>query len=471
MNKTKTPSISLALFMGSFASLAAYHAAAGGFEITAQSIGSQGTGHAGRSSNVADATVVYGNPAGMSFLDHAQVSVGGTGIRAYTEIDNVSSNFSADAEGSLSLLPFLPPLTFQLGPGDMGRVSGTNEGNMVPDSLIPYAFYAQPLTERLSVGFGVYVPFGASTDYDDDFEGRYHGTLTELSVITAQPTLSYRLTDRLSFGAGLTYNRAEGELAVKVPHIEDAVNGTPPSPETDEEVRVSGDDDAWGYHLGLMYRPTDATSLGLTYRSSVEFELAGDIDTTGFVQEMLPRQPGSLDLTTPETVNFSISHDLFEPLTLMAGASWTRWSQFEEIAIDGEESGERIIVEPQEYSDAWVYSVGAEYRPSSTLALRAGFAIDNSPTNDRTRSVRVPSDDRKLYSLGLGWTPLPNLSFDLAYTYINEKRTRIDQARTYRGSSEALAGLIDVDADASTYYGANYETEAHAVGAAVTYRF
>ncbi|ATJ84249.1 OmpP1/FadL family transporter [Halomonas beimenensis] len=442
-------------------------AMAGGFELTAQSIASQGTGHAGRSSNVQDATIVFGNPAGMAFLDRAQLSTGLTGVQAGTDIRRPSSDFSTDAEASLALLPFL---SVAMGPGSLGPVAGHTDGDMVPASLIPYAFYAHPVSDRLSLGVGVYAPFGAKTDYEDDFQGRYHGTLTELTVVTAQPTLSYRLTDDLSIGAGVTYNRAEGELAAKVPDVEEAASGTPPSPETDEEVGVAGDDDAWGYHLGLMYRPSEATSMGLTYRSAVDFTLEGEIETTGFVQDRLPNQPGSLDLTTPESVSLSLTHRVSEPLTLMAGAAWTRWSRFEEIAIDGETSGDRVIVEPQAYSNAWVYSVGAEYRVNPRLALRTGFALDDTPTNDRTRSVRVPSDDRRLFSLGLGWTPWPELTVDLAYTYIREEPTWVDQARAYSGSSR-VAGLVDIDADASTYFGAGYETEAHALGAALTYRF
>ena len=41
----------------------ASQANAGGYQINEQSVSGQGYGHAGRSSNVNDATIVFGNPA------------------------------------------------------------------------------------------------------------------------------------------------------------------------------------------------------------------------------------------------------------------------------------------------------------------------------------------------------------------------------------------------------------------------
>ncbi|TVM04927.1 MAG: transporter, partial [Halomonas sp.] len=55
----------------------ASQAHAGGYQINEQSVSGQGYSHAGRSSNINDATIVFGNPAGMSFLDRAQVTAGG----------------------------------------------------------------------------------------------------------------------------------------------------------------------------------------------------------------------------------------------------------------------------------------------------------------------------------------------------------------------------------------------------------
>ena len=188
-NKFNKLTLAVAVATAAFAS----QAQAGGYQINEQSVSGQGYGHAGRSSNVEDATIVFGNPAGMSFLDRAQISVGGTYLNVNSDIDNASATRNG------------------------APVTGSSEGDMVPGTLIPYAFYAQPVNEKLAFGFGVYAPFGSKTDYEDGFIGRNLGNYTELTVMSAQPTVSYRFNDQFSVGAGLTFNRVEGELRRQVP--------------------------------------------------------------------------------------------------------------------------------------------------------------------------------------------------------------------------------------------------------------
>ena len=72
-NNFKKLTLTAAVAAGTFAS----QANAGGYQINEQSVSGQGYGHAGRCSYVNDATIVFGNPAGMSFLDRAKLR-GGT---------------------------------------------------------------------------------------------------------------------------------------------------------------------------------------------------------------------------------------------------------------------------------------------------------------------------------------------------------------------------------------------------------
>ncbi|MDM7482639.1 MAG: outer membrane protein transport protein [Halomonas sp.] len=423
-------------------------AQAGGYQINEQSVSGQGYGHAGRSSNVNDASIVFGNPAGMSFLDRAQMTVGGTYLNVNTDIDNASATRNGQ------------PLT------------GTSEGDIVPGTLIPFAFYAQPVNDRLAFGFGVYAPFGSKTDYESTFLGRNQGNYTEVTVVSAQPTVSYRFNEQWSVGAGLTYNRVEGELHRQVPH---ALGG-------ELDSRVEGDDDAWGYNLGVIYQPVPETTLGLTYRSKVSYTLTGDFRATASdgslavagVSEgdVVSRDSASLELTTPETVNFSVTQQMSDRLKLMAGASWTRWSRFDEIRVIGSDgrADDPITLEEQNYSNAWAFATGGEYQLTPQLALRAGVTLDFTPTNDATRSARIPSDDRRIFSLGLGWTPTENLTLDFAYSYLTERGTRVDQAKNDTLEVD-VPGMGVVTSSVDSTYTADYKNEAHGFGAQLTYRF
>lgn len=393
-------------------------ALAGAFQLQEQSVSGQGTSWAGRTSNVQDATIVFGNPAGMSFLDRAQLTGGVNFIDASSDI----SDDSATALGVPS--------------------GGSTDGDMIPHKAIPFGYYVQPIDDRWSFGLGVYAPFGLITDYNDDFKGRYFGNYSEVEVITAQPTLSYRFNDKFSVGVGLTYNTIKGELESKAP--------TAPG---DGTINVDGDDEAWGYNVGLIYRPVESTTLGLTYRSKVDYSLDGDVTFTNVVAPGDVTSDASLDITLPETIDFSVTHEFNDRWTVMAAATYIRWSRFDELNVENDISP---ITETQDYEDTWQYALGLSYRVNPQWLLRTGIAYDESPISDSTRTVRVPSADRTLFSLGAGWTPTPDLTIDVAYTYIQEADAEVNQ------TSEQFPG---------TTYSADYDNSLNLFGVQATYRF
>lgn len=449
-NNFKKLTLTAAVAAVAFAS----QAQAGGYQVNEQSVSGQGYGHAGRSSNVHDATIVFGNPAGMSFLDRAQITVGGTYLNVNTDINNVEANGALDA----GLASGGAPIGTQV---PIGTTPGTSNGDMVPGTLVPFAFYAHPVNERLAFGFGVYAPFGSKTEYEDSFQGRYFGDYTEVTVMSAQPTVSYRFNDQWAVGAGVTYNKVDGELRRQLP------SGPAFDPTTDIDSRVEGDDEAWGYNLGVIYQPVPETTFGLTYRSKVEYTLDGTFvarDPAGNV--VRADDSASLDLTTPETINFSLTQQMSDRLKLMIGTSWVRWSRFDQILVEGG-AGDTITQEPQNYSNAWAFATGGEYQLTPTLALRAGVTLDFTPTNDEDRSVRIPSDDRRIFSIGAGWSPTPDMTLDFAYSYLTERGTFVEQERSDLLASPATGGA----AVGGASYAADYKNEAHGFGAQLTYRF
>ncbi|WP_027348890.1 OmpP1/FadL family transporter [Halotalea alkalilenta] len=423
-------------------------ALAGGWQLNEQSVSAQGAGFAGRSSNVQDASIVHGNPAGISFLDRAQLSVGGTYLDVKTKV--------RDSNGYLGS---------PLAPNQRIPTAGASSDDMVPGTLVPFGFFAMPLDQRWGFGFGVYSPFGAVTDYGHDFQGRYFGDYTSVRVITAQPTISYKFNDRFSVGLGITYNRVDGELRSFTPDVSALASG---SGRGEGRVNVRGDDEAWGYNLGMMYRPSDATTLGLSYRSKVSYHLDGRVHYTNVAGQGTPsadnplavgttRRGGSLALTTPETIDLSVTHKIDDRWTVMAGAAWVRWSQFREIHVRPE--GSAALFEQQDYKNAWQFALGGSYQLDPKWVLRAGLSYDKTPTEDGHRSVRIPTDDRYIASIGAGWTPIPELTLDFAYSYLQEVSSDVDQQRSYGG------GLVEAN------YSARYRNKAHGFGAQLSYRF
>ncbi|QEY64134.1 outer membrane protein transport protein [Metapseudomonas lalkuanensis] len=408
-------------------SAASSYSLAAGFALNEQSVSGMGTAFAGRSSSADDATTVYGNPAGMARLKREQVSVGAAAIFARTDIDDARSTFG-----------------------------GSNDGDMVPTVGVPMGYYVKPIDDKWSFGLGMYVPFGLITDYETGFAGRYYGDKSEVRVITLQPTVSYRINDQLSVGFGPTINRIDGELTSAV------LNPLSPG-RNDGKVKVKGDDTAVGFNAGVLFELDARTRFGLTYHSKVDYKLEGDTTVSGsgsVLGSSAGKYDASLDLETPESVDFSVTHDLNDSWTLYAGSTWTRWSRLEEIKVENE--GVRgllapalgTITEEQDWRDTWSYAVGAAYKLNQQWVLRAGLAYDQSPARNEFRSPRIPTDDRKIFSLGAAWSPNDDVTVDVAYSYLKEEDADINQVSASKGA-----------------YRATYKNSAHGLGAQLTYRF
>ncbi len=402
------------------------HGLASGFAINEQSVSAMGTAFAGRSSAADDATTVFGNPAGMARLKREQVSGGLAAIIAKSDID--------DAEST---------------------IPGSNDGDMVPFVAAPMGYYVKPLDEQWSFGFGLYVPFGLVTDYERNFQGRGYANLSEVRVITLQPTLSYRFNDQWSVGFGPTLNHIEGQLTSTIP------NPFLPSSAAGQ-VKVKGDDFAMGFNAGVLFELNAATRFGLTYHSKVDYKLKGHtkVESDSLLAGSAGKYDASLELQTPESVDFSVTHALDERWTLYAGSTWTRWSRLQEITVDNKgvagpfASNLTTITEEQGWHDTWAHAVGAAYQLNKQWVLRAGVAVDQSPTNNRHRSPRIPTGDRTIFSVGAGWSPNDDLTLDLAYSYLMEEDAKIDLDEPLKGS-----------------YRATYRNGAHGLGAQVTYRY
>ncbi|WGV19112.1 MULTISPECIES: OmpP1/FadL family transporter [unclassified Pseudomonas] len=412
--------------LGVAVALASSQLLASGFALNEQSISSMGTGFAGRSSSAEDASTVFGNPAGMSRLKREQFTVGGAAVIAKTDISGPGSN-----------------------------LGGETDGDMVPVVGVPMGYYVKPIDDHWSVGFGVYVPFGLVTDYGSDDAARYWGKKSHVQVVTFQPTVSYAFNDKVSIGFGPTINRIEGELGSNL------INPFTPG-RNDGEVKIKGDDTAVGYNIGILVQATDRTRVGLTYHSMVDYKLEGKtrVSTPLIGPFNGNKFDATLKIKTPESVDLSVTHELDDQWTLYAGSTWTRWSRLENITVQNDVpaplagSAFQTITEEQNWHDTWAHAIGASYKVNKEWVLRTGFTVDQSPTNNHDRSPRIPTGDRRIFSLGAGWSPNDDMTIDVAYSYLWEEDVKVNLASATKGT-----------------YQTKYENSAHGIGASLTYRF
>lgn len=396
-----------------------------GIALNEQTASSFGTAYAGRSSSALDASTIYGNPAGLSRIARTEVSGG------FALID-VKDRIS-DAKG---------------------EAPGTNNGDSVPLTAIPFGYVAVPIDQRFTFGLGFYVPFGLVNEYEKSFQGRYHATYSKVQVTTLQPTIAYRIDQHVSIGGGLTLNRIDNNLQTDL--ATGALNGG-----KDTHITIKGKDTAVGANLGVLVDLADATTWGLSYHSKIVFHAYGNTEVSGTPSafNLDGTYKNRIDTTMPESVDTSLTHHFDQQWTGYLGTTWTRWSRIPRteavnsgVSPLGLQLGFGTFGDDFKFHDTWSAAVGASYQYSRQWSLRGGYAYDQSPARNANRNVRVPVGNRKALTLGAGYAPNPDLTVDIAFGHLWEPTTVVDQANTngvqpsysalYHNSANVLAVQI-----------------------------
>lgn len=390
-------------------------AQAAGFYIQEQSVSGLGSAFSGSTTNLNDPSTVYFNPAGMVKLDGTQAQAG---------------------------MHLLVPSASLADTGSTG-VSAVNTGdggNPYDPTPIPNGFITHQINDQFWAGLGVTAPFGLANEYDQGWFGRFDSTKTELTVIDIQPTLAFKVNDKLSIGVGLNIQHADAELQSAT-----AVNGGGLS---EGISTLQGDDWSYGYSVGALFKPYDATIIGFNYRSAVSHTLDGRISSSGTTLNDFD-VTGTADLNLPDIATFGVAQDVNDKLKIMGQATWFGWNNFQDITGVTKETiataagfnrspGQVVSSVVQNYQTTWAFALGAEYEYSDEWTFRGGVQFDETPTTDLYRTSRTPDGGRTWLSTGATYSLNENIDLDLAATYIWVESEEISVTRNAAISSTVV---------------------------------
>ena len=390
-------------------------ASAAGFALKEQSAKYQGSSFAGATANGKDASSVFFNPAGIAGIEKDFViQVNGSLVMPRSDAEHASSSSLA-----------------------FGAVPGIQEGDIGQDALVPATYVAARVNDKVNVGVGVNAPFGLTTTYDENWVGRYEALTSSVRTINVTPTVSYKLADNLSIGAGAQIQHMEVRLS-QASNC-GAFNGGG-AYASDCIVNNEGDDIGFGFTAGIQYEPVDGTKLGASFRSSVKHNLEGDVTFSGNTAGQLNPTGLKSEFKTPEMVNLGVVQDITDDFRVMGDATYTRWSRFKELSLDYEVEAGQLTDQtvPEDWKDVWFGAVGFEYDVDSEWTLRAGTAFDKSPISDARRTARIPGGDRIWGSVGASYE-VENFAFDIGFSHIEVDNSSI---------SEEASGVTDTALDA-----------------------
>jgi long-chain fatty acid transport protein len=351
------------------------------------------------------------NPAGLSLLNGPEADAGLLGASAYGRFDSKT--------------------------GQGGNLSSVLE--IAPEGAISLPIHSTPLT----VGVGVVPVTGLAAHWNyPDVPGGLGGTASygrqsensEIEEIRIALGVGVAVTSRLSIGASVGIDYNENEL--QAPYIfqsQPVLRGF----KTLLNLETSG----WGFNgaAGLLFRPIDTVSIGLSYQSSTRIKTYGDAsgDANAQLNALGPGFNGvgrdfhysaEVDNTFPQIISGGVAWKFLPGWTVSAEVDWTGWSDaFTKLpvklthgsnaqvnAFAGSNALEDYI--PLDWRDTFTYRIGLERAITPALFLRCGYSYGRSPVPDATLTPLTAAIPENSLTAGAGYR-WRWLEVDLAYEW------------------------------------------------------
>ncbi|MCG3204292.1 MAG: putative outer membrane protein [Elusimicrobia bacterium] len=379
-----------------------------------------------------DPSAIYFNPAGLTQLDRPNLSLG-------FAIHDTNSDYTPVGGSKVSMEGFTP--------------------------VVPNFYFTTPFREKWAFGFGINSPFGLETKWSGTGPLRYVATDSNLQLVNFNPTVAYKLNEKISFGAGVVYGLVDADLKSKVNVT--AING---SSSPDGDRKLEGDGSAWGYDFGLLYAPVEKHKFGLTYRSQLSTTLDGSLELNGlsgiaasaFVFNGTSyKTDAETVIKFPQTVLLGYAYKPSK-WTFAIDGEWVDYSAVDDTTIDykDQSAGPQSVLRltnptDRDWHNTWNLGLGTNYQFNDTWQARGGYFYYPRAIPERTWDPGNPESSRNGFTLGGSFTR-PSIIFDLAYNLI------LFDDRTISNTVGSTSG---------TTVNGKYETTAHIVSANLTYRF
>lgn len=377
-----------------------------GYQVNTLSAKQMGMAHVGTALKLG-AESQYFNPAGMAFMDR-------------------TLDLSASVDGIMATASATTP---------DGRKFTTDNKVSTP-MLIDAAF---SIYDNLKAGVSFYSPYGSSINWTDNWPGAVLNQKVDLKVFTIQPTLAWRITPRLSVGAGLMLSWGSVDLSkglvsastadrvLAAMGMEQRFGDTTPA-----SVSLKGSTAvAFGANVGAMFDIFPNLTVGASFRTQMNMKVkAGDATVTyanEVARNVLEKSLGVLnqanfkaEMPAPWVLSLGASYKPINRLTLAFDARLTGWKAYK--TLDIEFLSEQLTPYNQHltknYRNAWAFSLGGQYALTDRFDLRAGVMIDTTPVNKEYYNPETPGMTKIEPTIGLSFRPFKGFSVDMALMYV-----------------------------------------------------
>ncbi len=344
-----------------------------------------------------DYSAVFWNPAGLTQMDEASLSV--------------FSSF------------IIPTGTYAYAPAGIDMET---ESKIFP---APALTYYKPLSDKLIFGLTVYATSGAGAYWDGaplvpfntgfPANTKVYTWASKVGGITFSPVVAYKVSDK--FSLGVTLNVTYGML-----DMERQANGF--------QYTESAHGIGFGATFGALFKPSDKFSIGFTFKTPQKLELKGDIELDGLSAAIpFPGLNDSVEMTReitwPMWAGVGVAFRPTDKLTIALDVQYTKWSELGELPATTDDAmwsaalpfvGTLIDGTTYElmWEDATQIRVGFDYKLSDTFSLRAGYYSDPAPSPETTLNIMLPSISYNVFTIGFGYHT-EKLTLDAGFEYLS----------------------------------------------------
>ena len=393
-----------------------------------------------------DASLIFWNPAGLSRLPGGSALLGASMIQLNGKF--VRDTTQKEFEG------------------------------IQPTAIVPNVFLNKQLEvmgRKFALGGGLYVPYGLTSQWDDDFIGRFSSKKASLQTIYVQPNVAVNINDKWSIGGGPVYVKSNVELIQSI-DLSSQVAVTTPSVVTFGnlgfakgteigQVHIESGGHTFTGAIGIMGQLSDRWTVGARYLGKARVKYRGSIaeftqTNTGIVLPatinasltagtqidallapqfaaggaLEPGQQAWTEITHPDQAQIGFNYKDFRGWNVEFDYQWTGWKKFKELPVDFRRpSGapnnliSRVLIE--DYNNTSAFRIGGAHAFANKAEIRLGLAGATQAAPEATVTPLLPEQARSYFSIG-GSYPLSSMfTIDGAYMNIQTpgRRGRTDE--------------------------------------------
>lgn len=360
-----------------------------GYQVNLQGQKQQAMASAG-AAFAQDAAILFYNPGGATFLEKSELIVGATPTFGRGKFLDANTNATAETTSPTSF-PFAV-----------------------------YGVFGLKKVERLKLGLAIYTPFGSTIEWEDGWTGRFALTRLELRSIFFQPTLSYKISDKIGIGAGFIYSNGKVNLQKDIPVLGSDGNYG--------HAELNGAASGFGFNAGVYYKPTDKISFGLSYRSQVNMKVDNGEATFTVPSGLAGNFPSgkfSSQLPLPQVLTIGSAYKINEKLDLALDINFVGWKAYDTLSFDYEKNTASLIdtKSARNYRNTYALRLGGQYKITSQFTARLGVSYGITPVKDGFVTPETPDANRVSYTVGLGYKIGDQFAIDASFLFTELDRT------------------------------------------------